>query len=382
MTRPRVLLAITVYNGRSFVPSAVRSALQIDQAEAEIDVLVLDDASPEPGFSEALERLCHELGAFYYRSPRNLGIVRNVNLGLLQAIDGGYHHAIVSNSDVLYPANLVSSLLEVVGTDRTIGSVTAWSNNVSVYSLPNDDPDRHLDQDAVTWVSTALRGQFGNTAIDVPTGISFCMLVPARVIGQVGFMDPMFGRGYCEETDWSLRSRACGYRIVLAPSVFVYHAGRGSTLPAGLVAGGHTSDPDNERIIDLRYPQFRADVDTFLRSGILERTRADAMARILADAARDSGYTVHLGWLDRVASDTDVVRCIIEAGPEGPLVEARYRGFRACIDVDPAAPSEGIRRALGDNVLADDIFDRKLGGAAIVPVREGMAGRAAYPERV
>lgn len=382
MTRPRILLAITVYNGRSFVPRTVRSALQIEQLDADVDVLVLDDASPEPGFSEDLERLCCELGAGYYRSPRNLGIVRNVNLGLVRSLDGGYDYVIVSNSDVIYPANLASGLLGVIGDDATIGSVTAWSNNVSVYSLPNADPDAYLDQDVVTWVSTALRREFGTTSVDVPAGISFCMLVPAAVIRRVGFMDPVFGRGYCEETDWSLRSRAFGYRIVLAPSTFVYHAGQGSTLAAGMVAGGHTSVPDNERIIDLRYPRFRSDVDGFLSSGILERIRSSATSRILADAARDFGYTVHLGWVDRVGSDTDMVRCIVDAGADGPMVEARYRGFRGRIEIDTATPVTGIRRALGTHVLGDDVLDRRLGGGVVVPVVDGLDGRAAYPERV
>ncbi|MGH9283329.1 MAG: glycosyltransferase family 2 protein, partial [Acidimicrobiales bacterium] len=363
LTRPRVLLAITVYNGRAFVPATLRSALRIDRSEADVDVVVLDDASPEPGFSDELRGLCAELGAGYYRSPRNLGIVRNVNLGLLQAVDGGYDHVIVSNSDVLYPANVVTSLLRVVATDPAIGSVTAWSNNVSAYSLPNDDPDRHLDQDAVDWVSTALARQFGGTAIDVPAGISFCILVPTEVVRHVGFMDPVFGRGYCEETDWSRRSLARGYRIVLGPSAFVYHAGRGSTLAAGLVAGGHTSDPAKERIIDLRYPDFRRSVYDFLDSGVLEVTRTMALRRILADAARDFGYSVHLGWIDRVPSDTDMVRCMVDAGPAGPGVEASWRGFRVGVEVDPAAPAAGIRRALGERLLGEDIFDRPLGGA-------------------
>ena len=46
--KPRVLHVITVYNGRAFVPRAIESALRIDQSVADIDVLILDDASPEP----------------------------------------------------------------------------------------------------------------------------------------------------------------------------------------------------------------------------------------------------------------------------------------------------------------------------------------------
>ncbi len=379
---PRVLLAITVYNGRSFVPTTLRSAVRIDRSGVEVDVLVLDDASPEPGFSDELKDLCDELGVGYYRSPRNLGIVRNVNLALLRAVGAGYDYVLISNSDVLYPRDLMSSMLGVIRTDAAIGSVTAWSNNVSAYSLANDEPDRHLDQEVVDWVSDALFREFGATALDVPAGISFCMLIPVEVVRQVGFMDPVFGRGYCEETDWSRRSKALGYRIVLSPSTFVYHAGRGSTLAAGLVSGGHTSDPDNERIIDLRYPDFRSDIHAFLESGDLETTRRMATSRILGDAARQFGYTVHLGWIDRVPSETDMVRCIVDAAAEGPVVTARYRGFHGPVPLDPAPPAAAIRRVLGDNLLGDDILARPLGGAGSMGLVDGPTGRGAYPERV
>lgn len=168
MPRPRLLLAITVYNGRSFVPRCVRSAQQLRATDVDIDVLVLDDASPEPGFSDELRALCDELAVGCYRTPRNLGIVRNVNLALLRARESGYDYVVVSNSDVVYPANFVDQLVAVARSDDTIGSVTAWSNNVSIYSVPNDDPDRHLgDQAVVDEVSAALTGEFGTEAIDI-----------------------------------------------------------------------------------------------------------------------------------------------------------------------------------------------------------------------
>ena len=62
VARQRVLFAITVYNGRDFVPECLRSAAAMDPEHAEVDLLVLDDASPEPGFSEDIAALCSELG--------------------------------------------------------------------------------------------------------------------------------------------------------------------------------------------------------------------------------------------------------------------------------------------------------------------------------
>ena len=207
VTKPRVLLAITVYNGAAFVPATLRSAARLNQDAAQVDVLVLDDCSPAPGFSTEVATLCAELNIRYYRSPRNLGIPRNVNLGLLTALKDGYDYVIISNSDVLYPAALVEGLLAAAEHDQ-VGSVTAWSNNVSLYSIPNSDPDRFLsNQDVVNDVSRSLDEQYHGVAMDIPAGISFCLLVPTPVLREVGLMDPVFGRGYCEETDWSLRSR-------------------------------------------------------------------------------------------------------------------------------------------------------------------------------
>ena len=78
MTGPRVLLAITAYNGEAFIARTLDSAMRIDPGDAELDVMVLDDASPAPGFSGRLAAMCEQRGIGYYRTPRNLGIPRNV----------------------------------------------------------------------------------------------------------------------------------------------------------------------------------------------------------------------------------------------------------------------------------------------------------------
>ncbi|MCU4185567.1 glycosyltransferase family 2 protein [Acidiferrimicrobium sp. IK] len=381
---PRVLLAITLYNGKDVVFQCLDSAARLSEQPG-VDALVLDDASPAPGWSERVEAACAERRIGYYRSPRNLGIPRNVNMGMLAAQRGGYDYVVICNSDIIMPANLIEQLVEVARTDPSIGSVTAFSNNVSVYSLPNTMPDRYLAEPGVAdWVSASLAGEFGHAAIDIPAGISFCMLVPTKVMATVGLMDPVFGRGYCEETDWTQRSRAAGYRITLAPGVFAYHSGQGSTTDAGLLSHGHTTVPANERIIDLRYPMFRQQVEAFVYSGILQTLHRNAALRIIRDGARAYGYSLHLSWLHDLPGDSLVPRCILRPEAHGSDLLLEFRGFSAVVPLAGRSAPEAIVEEMGGPPANIDVFDR---GSALGPLQAAFGAAAvrdhySYPERV
>ena len=386
MTRPRVLLAITVYNGEVVVEHALRSAARLGQESVQTDVVVLDDASPEVGYSHRLAKLCRELGFGYYCSPRNLGIPRNVNLGLRAALEHGYDYVVIANSDVVFPTNLIGQL--VAGARQPgVGSVTAWSNNVSIYSVPNLEPDLHLsDQGVVDWVSASAAGYFGDAVMDVPVGISFCMMIPTEVVRDVGIMDPVFGRGYCEETDWCLRSLAAGYRIGLMPGVFVYHAGGGSTVSAGVIFGDQTSVPENEAVIDLRYPLFRDQVQAFVSSGILEGAHKDFLHRLTTDAAQQFGYSIEVGWLPRVTRDDSHVRVLVVPDGRTGTVGVEFRGFRLELPVDSSLDiGSQIREMFGGKDPASvNLLDR---GAVAQRIRqafreEAQSSGCGYPTRV
>ena len=385
MTGPRVLLAITVYNGEAFVGRTLDSALHIDEGDAQVDVLVLDDCSPAPGFSQRLAEMCESRGILYYRSPRNLGIPRNVSLAMLTAVQQGYDHVVISNSDVLYPRNIITQLLRAVAHEG-VGSVTAWSNNVSMYSLPNADPDRFLaDQDRVDWVSETLAGHYEDAAMDIPAGISFCMIVPTSVVEEVGVMDPVFGRGYCEETDWSLRSIAAGYRVALAPGTFVYHAGRGSNLEAGLVSHEHTSVPENEAILDLRYPLFRGQVAAFAASGMLAQARLHGVAAFMQRAGTEIGYTIDAGWLPPSDTAEELVRCTVAPDGLGGAIAMDYLGFRHVVDdIDAFAVADSLKEFFGGRApSAVTLRDRGALATSLHGEFAGLTRRSGnYPSRV
>ena len=295
----RVLLAIPVFNGKDFVPACVRSAAGLRSGPHRVDVVVLDDCSPEPGFSDELLALCQSLDVGYYRSPRNLGIPRNMNLALLRAMSGGYDYALIANSDTLLPINLVTGMVRVAEANADVGSVTAWSNNVSMFSIGSDEPVL-AEQDMVDWLSGYLEDEFGDLAVDLPSAVGFCMLVPVPVARRVGLFDPIFGRGYCEEVDWSRRSMKLGYRAVLAPSVFAYHQGGASTRPAGVLGAGLTTLNAHEAIVDLRHGGYHHDVAQFAIADSLAPVRARASRAIVHAAVRRWGYWIEVTKLSGV----------------------------------------------------------------------------------
>ena len=365
MRRQRVLLAILVYNGRAFVPACLHSAAGARVGHRDVDVLVLDDCSPDQGWSEELRALCESLDFSYYRSPRNLGIPRNMNLALSRGVTAGYDYVFILNSDVVLPMNLVGAMIRVAENNPGVGSVTAWSNSASAFSLPNADETGMLRrQDVVDWLSAELEQEFGSFALDLPTGVGFCLLMPVPVVAEVGFFDPVYGRGYCEEVDWCLRSRALGYSTVLALSAFVFHYGSASTVGAGMLAAKQTTVQEHERIIDLRYPRYRDDLDCFFESNVLPPLVDRAVKTIILNGAARYGYDVEASWMPSPPPE-ERVRVVVEPDGASGCVSLQLWGFEHRVDV-----------------ADDDVVGTILSVFEYPPRRVTVADRGRYADRI
>ena len=390
----RVLVAVLVYNGQAFVPRALRSIARLSAAgRHQVDVVVLDDASPQPGWSDELAALCSELGIGHYRTPRNLGIPRNMNLGLLHAEAQGYDGCVLLNSDVMVPANLIDSLVAVADTSPGIASVTAWSNDVSIYSLANADAATHLtDQTYLDSVSEALAEEFGASGVDLPTGVGFCLYIPRRAIAEVGLLDPVFGRGYGEEVDWCCRATAAGWHHVLAPSAFVFHMGAATNTEAGVLQKGMRTVVTNEAIVDQRHPNYRDRLQRWTSAEPLSHTRARALRRLVADAARARGVVVDATWLNRpspggASGDPDQrVRVVVAPDGFAPTACATVSGWELPIPIGSDGVLAAVAGLLGVRPEQVRILDRgdRSGQLAAEASTSGVSLRTLmrYPERV
>lgn len=387
-TTPRVLLAVAVYNGQRFIDRTLASAAHLDHTGIDLDVLILDDASPATGFSEHVASRCDELGFGYYRSPRNQGLVRNVNLGMLWAVHAGYDYLILANSDVIYPVNLATGMVRTAtNAEGDVGAVVSWSNNMGAFSLPNLDPDVHLaSQDVVDFVSTTFADEFGDSGIEIPCGVGFCWMLPTGMVERIGIHDTVFDRGYCEETDWTLRARHAGHRILLVPGVFTYHEGNASMLDAGVLRPGDITIDANEAIIDERYPQFRDEVQAFEDTGQLKAASDRAVRALNRRAAQRQGYEVEVGWLSRPEDVGAAPRCLIHPGELAAHIELQYLGFHRWVTFDDGDGPKAIRDYYGTEPMRVTVRD--LGPQADLVEQSFLdAGvpverRIAYPQSV
>ncbi len=264
-------VVVPVYRNLQETRRCLESVLA-SRLPANARVLVYNDKSPEPEVTEYLRALDAQGGIVLRENEANLGFVGTVNRAMRESLADGQRQAVLLlNSDTEVANDWVQRMCAHAAADETVGSVTALSNNATICSYPhigaNDFPAGTTVAEVDALTAEVNRG----VAVDIPTAVGFCMLIPARALREVGLFDEAaFGKGYGEENDFCLRAAAQGYHHLLATDVFVRHVGE--------VSFGSTSNPGKEnaaRIILARYPDYNTIVARHVGAdpALIARTR-------------------------------------------------------------------------------------------------------------
>lgn len=239
---------------------------------ADVEVLLADDASPDPAIAPMLDAFAASRSRTRVtRNARNLGFVGTVNRALAETAGD----VLLLNSDTLPTPGFLGRMERCAASDERIGSVTPFSNHAEICSFPafcgpNPLPD---DLDAV---AAAFAVEAATAPIDLPTGVGFCMWLRRAAIDAIGDFDSAtFGRGYGEENDWCQRAEAHGWRNVLCPSAYVAHVGHASFKQTGERPGG-----ENLRRLVARYPGYNAQVADFIARDPAAPIRTRVAARL------------------------------------------------------------------------------------------------------
>jgi GT2 family glycosyltransferase len=215
---PRVLIIVLTYNGVELTLQCLESLGRVTYPA--FDVLVADnlsvDQTPQRVRAQFPDVRVVENGA-------NLGFAAGNNVGLQIGLTEGYDYLLLLNNDTEVAPDFLTQLVEVAESNQQIGVVgpliyyherpdLIWSAGGFVDWRNGVTPMRTNEVDT---------GQYqGITDVDFVTGCA--LLIRRAALEQAGPLDERFFM-YYEETEWCVRIKRAGFRIVFAPQAKVWH---------------------------------------------------------------------------------------------------------------------------------------------------------------
>jgi Glycosyl transferase family 2 len=128
----RLAIVIPVYRNVEVTRACVESVLAARDPTRDAIVLV-DDCSPEAGMHALLDGFAREPAVFLLRNAQNQGFVRSANRGMALCRRGD---VLLLNSDTRLFPGVLDELCRVAQSAADIGTVTALSNNATIFSYP------------------------------------------------------------------------------------------------------------------------------------------------------------------------------------------------------------------------------------------------------
>lgn len=269
---------------RSFIDVIVPVYNAVDRLSACLDALVdrlplyarlhvIDDASPDPAVATLLQRhvLASRRAVSVRRNDSNLGFVGTVNAAMA-ACDGD---VVLLNADTVVTHGWLDRIAACAASDPRIATITPFSNNAEICSLPMFCQANTPPQDPERYARAAVAA--GPPAYpDLPTGVGFCMYLRRAALNAIGLFDQAtFGRGYGEENDWCMRASGHGWRHVLCDDAYVVHHGGASFADTGHRPGGGQLAK-----LVARYPHYNALIAAFIAADPLSARRRAVLAQL------------------------------------------------------------------------------------------------------
>jgi len=234
----KIFAVILHYKGAGLTKKCLSSLLKQKGEGFSLEMIVVDNASPEP-----LKGLRKSERVHFLKSEKNLGFSEGNNLGIRLALRKGADLVLVINNDTLADEKLIDDLLKTAREEKTGGIFSP-----QIYFAPGYEYHRtryekgdlgrviwyaggqidwanmlasHRGVDEVDW------GQFNRTE-ETEFISGCCMLIKKEVFDQVGFFDPKYFL-YLEDNDFCQRVKKAGFKLWFVPRAKLWHFNAGSS---------------------------------------------------------------------------------------------------------------------------------------------------------
>jgi O-antigen biosynthesis protein len=284
MSKDRIIdVIVPIHNAYEELAACLAS---VQKHGGDYRLILIDDGSTDERIGALFQRLAAERSSHVVllRNERNLGFVATVNRGMAY----GRNDVVLLNSDTLVTDGWLAKLRRCADSDSRIGTVTPFSNNAEILSFPHFCQNNPAPNDPEL-INRAMELAAVPMYPEIPTGVGFCMFIRRRLIGEIGVFDSVFGKGYGEENDFSMRARNAGYRNVLCDDTFVVHQGSRSF-------GSRTQSMIEQNMVKLlaKHPAYMDLVREFIEKDPLKPIRSMVRSQVAVLADQDKPGILHV----------------------------------------------------------------------------------------
>lgn len=229
-TSPKVYILVLNWNGWKDTIECVESCLKLTYVNS--NILIVDNASSDDSEVILRERFPD---IDIIQTGENRGYAGGNNFGIRFALAKGADYVWLLNNDTKVDSAALDEMVRVTKNDSTVGMV---GPKILLYSRPEylncigSTINLITGQPRLIGLGEKDDGLFDEIKeMDTLSGCS--LLVSKDVVDAVGLLDEKFFLFY-EETDWILRAKRAGYRMLYVPRARIWHKVSASV-------GGHQS---------------------------------------------------------------------------------------------------------------------------------------------
>ena len=219
---PGVLIIIVNWNGRDDLLELLASIKNLNYPKDNYKIMVIDNGSRD-GSQTAISQSFPDV--YLLENKRNIGYVKAVNQGIANGLNMAVNYIWIFNNDVTVEENSLRKLVEVGQQDENIGVIAPV-----IYSYKNPEVIENIGYQINFWIGRLKKLKFGcdvfqnynDEYAEVDSQLGCSTLIKSTVFKMVGNFQAIYNL-YFEETDFNVRARKKGFRVVVVKDAKVWH---------------------------------------------------------------------------------------------------------------------------------------------------------------
>ena len=218
-THPKVFIIILNWNGYNDTRDCIESTKKINYPNYEL--LIIDNSS-EDGSEEKIRAIYPDLTLI--QTGENLGYAGGNNVGITYAFNHGADFIVLLNNDTIVDKLFINELVTATKKDPMIGiasSIIYFYDKPEIIWFAGSAFNLKTGWSKHIGHNQKDTGQF-KSVVEINKACGCAMMITKDVYLKVGLMNPDYFC-YCEETDWCIRAKKAGFKVVLVPASKVWH---------------------------------------------------------------------------------------------------------------------------------------------------------------